>query len=601
MLDSTKEKYYEKYLKYKKKYLNFKQMGGLIGKNINQNVIESIGFEFESSCLQPFVFIEDVEKFFPDERYADDFYKNYSLYKLYMKKNIEIVKNTKDKFLMNVSSELAKEKANLEVCNKIKKNDEQFKLTYPTSTDFLNKFYLKNMSDNTVIEQMTNIEKHRDEDEYEYVDEWYNNCYKSNSEFTFTYPEINKSNNTIYKYFHKSISYLHQYFTEFCESSKCSFNLIVYDKINKMNKIDNEIIDKTTFYKQKFSTGNRLGYMIINNKELFDEKKDENYFPTIDDIKWDMHMTLGVKLENVDKLLRYLSFYEESKLTNIIVIDSINEAETLIAVLKIYVILTSRQHIFNSIIYNQLKGFFTLLSYYCNTFTLNVSLDSTNVFTKYGYSFMLRNKFDNFINFFKNLDESIIVVLEHFIYTVIYDNVKLFEFILRFNKKIKFSIEQIVNKYNCKITPSHKIICNLKKIIGGDHTIEYYTDYLNQMVNLPSNILLLSQNSTLVLYEILIYSTTQINMNEDIIFIEYRGFRIDNFGNNIYTLEKYLEMADKFMIKDDEFLPTNNEMLMKSKYIRKIKNPKSSEYIFLLDNKIYKRKTSDGEYINLVF
>ena len=599
MSNCKKEKYHEKYLKYKNKYLNFKQAGGLIGKNKDQQIIESIGFEFESLYLQPFVFIKNNENYFSDERYANEFYKKNSLDKLYAKQNIEVVNNIKENFLMNVSSEYAREKPVFEICKNIKKNDELFKLNYP-STDFLNKFYLKNISDNTVIEQVTNIEKHRDLDDKEDGDEWLNICYKSNTEFTFTYAKINKSDNTIYEHFHKSIHYLHNYFTNYCESSSCSFNLVVYDKINKRKKIDDVIIDKTTFFKQKFTTGNRLAYMIINNKELFDEEKNENYFPTINDIKWDMHMTLGVKLENVGKLLKYLSFYEESKLTNIIVIDSIHEAEILIEVLKLYVKLTSKTHIFNNdIIYSQLKGFFTLISYYCNAFTLNVSLDNTHEFNKYGYSFMLRNRFENFIDYFEtNFHESLINILINFFNVLINKSNQLVPYIE--DKKIKFSFEQIINKYKCKIIPSKRAMCEFKKIIRQNLATEDYIAFINQISNLLTNILYLLKDNNLLLYDILIFSTTEIKMDKDIIFIEYRGFRIDNFGNNIYTLEKYTEIADKFLIKEDEPLPNNKEILMKSKYITKIKKPKSLEYIFMLDNKIYKRKKiTDNKYINL--
>jgi len=603
MSNEEKEKYYKKYLKYRKKYINSKQEGGLIGRNINQNIIESIGFEFESLYLQPYVFVENHEIFFPDERYSSDFFKKYSLDKLYAKKNIEVINNVKNKFIMNVSSEYSREKPVYDLCKNIKRIDDKFRPKSFLSTDLLNKFYLKKTSDETVIEQVTNIEKHRDMDDMEDMDEWLNVCYKSNTEFTFTYPTIDKSNNTIYEHFHNSIHYLNDYFTKYCDSSEYSLNLIVYDKSDKSNVSDNVIIDRTTFYKQKFTTGNRLAYVIINNEELFDKDiKGKDYIPTIEDIKWDMHMTLGVKLENVDKLLKYLSYYEENKLTNIIVFDSCHDANTLIEIFKLYVnsIAMYTRVTFTDNIYEQLRGLIVLLAYYCNSFTLNIALDNKNEFIKYGYSFMLRNRFEKFINYFKGINESIVGYFLNFIHKVRFENERIFRIVA--DKKLNFNLEQIINKYGCKITPSKRAICELSKIIGNQYPLESYTSAINNISNLLKSLYALFNDEKCFLYETLIYSTTEINMNNDIVFIEYRGFRIDNFGNNIHTLENYSKMADTFLAKDDDVLPTDREILIKSKYITKLKSPKSSEYIFLLDNKIYKRKKElENKYINIFY
>jgi hypothetical protein len=573
-----------------------KQCGGLIGKNTVQELIESIGFEFESLYLQPYIFIKNEDKFFSDDKYADEFYKTNLLDKMNMKKTINIINNTRNKFIMGVSSEYSREEATYTICSNIKKLNETI---IPTEhADMSNKFYLKK-TDGTVIEQKTDIEKHRDADTMEDMDEWRNICYKSNAEFTFTYATIDKSNNLIYECFNKSVKYLYDYFTKFCDTSVHSLNLIIFNRTTKEIKSDNVLFDKTTFYKQKFDGENKFGFLIINNNELFAKSiKGDDYVPTIDDIKWDIHMTFGVKLENVDKLLKYLSYYETDKLTNIIVIDSIFEAITLTSVFKLYVHNKWGGIIdYGNDLYNKFKGVITLMSYYCNIFTLNVSLDTKHLFTKYGYSFMLRNTFDKFVDFFRKFNESLPDVIKEFIIKIATDDPKLFTIIT--DDKLKFRLKEIIKKYMCRVSHTENTILELKKIIGDSYAEIDYVNIINNMTNLFTNLYYLFNAKQMKIHDILVYSTNQIEMNNDIVYIEYRGFRIDTFGNHIHSLKEYIDMSNDFITRDEVILPNNKEILMGNKHIVKLKIPKTEKYVMLLNGNIYKRKNADGSFLNI--
>jgi hypothetical protein len=375
--------------------------------------------------------------------------------------------------------------------------------------------------------------------------------------------------------------------------------LIIFNRTTKEIKSDNVLFDKTTFYKQKFDGENKFGFLIINNNELFAKSiKGDDYVPTIDDIKWDIHMTFGVKLENVDKLLKYLSYYETDKLTNIIVIDSIFEAITLTSVFKLYVHNKWGGIIdYGNELYNKFKGVITLMSYYCNIFTLNVSLDTKHLFTKYGYSFMLRNTFDKFVDFFRKFNESLPDVIKEFIIKIATDDPKLFTIIT--DDKLKFRLKEIIKKYMCRVSHTENTILELKKIIGDSYAEIDYVNIINNMTNLFTNLYYLFNAKQMKIHDILVYSTNQIEMNNDIVYIEYRGFRIDTFGNHIHSLKEYIDMSNDFITRDEVILPNNKEILMGNKHIVKLKIPKTEKYVMLLNGNIYKRKNADGSFLNI--
>jgi hypothetical protein len=300
------------------------------------------------------------------------------------------------------------------------------------------------------------------------------------------------------------------------------------------------------------------------------------------------------------KILKYLSYYKEDKLTNIIILDSAYESNVLIDGFVMYINTKSMGLIsYDESFCNKLKGFVMLMSYYCNTFTLNISLNNEHTFIKYGYSFIIRNNFDEIIKYFMSINESIIELLRDYIYNLLYDEEEIFKYIS--NKKIVNDLKQIINKYNSKIQPNNKNVCDLKTILDNNLTFEEYVKEINIMSNLLINLFQLLNTENILLYTVLIYSSTKIKMNNDILFIEYRGFRIDNFGNNIFTLDNYLQFANQLLIKDTEILPSDEEIFMKNKYVFKLKIPTSSKNIFLLDKRIYKRQNSKGENINLVY
>jgi hypothetical protein len=210
---------------------------------------------------------------------------------------------------------------------------------------------------------------------------------------------------------------------------------------------------------------------------------------------------------------------------------------------------------------------------------------------------MLRNTFDKFVDFFRKFNESLPDVIKEFIIKIATDDPKLFTIIT--DDKLKFRLKEIIKKYMCRVSHTENTILELKKIIGDSYAEIDYVNIINNMTNLFTNLYYLFNAKQMKIHDILVYSTNQIEMNNDIVYIEYRGFRIDTFGNHIHSLKEYIDMSNDFITRDEVILPNNKEILMGNKHIVKLKIPKTEKYVMLLNGNIYKRKNADGSFLNI--
>ena len=236
----------QKYLKYKKKYFQLKnQYGGLIERNPILEKIMSIGFEFETQQMSPFIksnrnelrcindkikiystYDNDIEIFItPDTPMLD---KDIPVYSVYFINNL--CNNNSNNFLIN---------------------DGEFRLIKCSETSGI-------------------AFKH--------------------AEFHFTFKNIIPNNNVIYHYLNESLNFVNIIF------SKSNTELSLNNKITINNC--NEQIDKLIVTEQANIYNNRSGlsYIIPNRKNI----------NTYNTINWVIQTTIGIHLENVISVLSYL-------------------------------------------------------------------------------------------------------------------------------------------------------------------------------------------------------------------------------------------------------------------------------------------------------
>lgn len=347
--------YYNKYCKYKQKYIEEKKrQDDLFGGDIEQNdvlrLIESIGYEFESA---------DILVFF-DQNYvntSDDYYLNDLSY--YKDELHDIDYSNKE--LMSKS---------YKIVNLYDEDNTNYKLSVQLDPDSL-AYDAKDIT--PIYKIIKNIEKEIDEEESPAsnnsillkVDDSSNSYIRlsneirgdwdgfsiSHCEYLFTFTNLKKSNNVIKKTMNICISFLNEHFTK--ADTIPIFFTIKDGSTSMIGYPDNILLYRSEQMYNVNDVNTPISYLVASK-----EKQELTY----KNAKWNPQMTFGVKLENLHHVYIYMSnSYKSLK----IILKGINhERKILISKFKRYLEINKLE--IQETIINKIGGYIFLVNYNTN-------------------------------------------------------------------------------------------------------------------------------------------------------------------------------------------------------------------------------------------
>ena len=340
--------YYQKYLKYKMKYLNLKQQGGLIKNDKNLEYINSIGFEIETSIFSPVIIKKNI---------IHPYGFNYISGSI-IRTNISKWFNKKDA-TMYITQDLYPDNFHLE------EDDFTGNIAYT-----LNKTIIKDIvfTDKTTLQLPTNA----------------SNVY-GHTEFIITYKTVNKSDNIIYEKIDEILNIIQNFFNQ--------LTIINEGKI----KIETLVKNKETQKEEKVI----IEYDLLLYKHLDTDTYLLSYYKKdgFQNIEITPQITVGVNINNIQQFIEYL-------------IEDYTDDENKKINLQLYENLPSELEvelveIFTDNIYQPLSGYFILL-YFCflNTSSLlnykyvnnTLEIDRTSLPIK------PRHKFKNIYNIISKIN-----------------------------------------------------------------------------------------------------------------------------------------------------------------------------------------------------
>lgn len=404
-----KNKYFDKYLKYKTKYVELKKLsnqfkinkkdnyflnmsGGLISSNEILKKIKSIGFEFETDKMSPFTKIIDYKT--EDYNNAKQFGK------------IEPPDMSKEEYFekkygnsVNEYESLVIDKIGIEPIILSETSDEIFKVISDTPSGFSSVYNLNYFLDKLNIYSDI-LEK--DKEILYYLD---NQKPFVHTEFHFTFKRVEQTDNLIYKYLAKSVQMLENYFDSLEVITDIKIKNIVpnyirrfahlkiqYDdflkkkELNIPDTLPNILTNKAILYK---SRDEKQIYIIPNRKD------NEN---TIKSIDWVIQMTIGVLMEDLVDLVNYLAYSDDEKST----IDK-NWKNALMNSQYMVNEFLCKEKIMGKNYTNknikQLLGFITILIYETS---LGKDNNTSYKINKFKLSFGIRHKYNELLNIFKD-------------------------------------------------------------------------------------------------------------------------------------------------------------------------------------------------------
>ena len=370
----------DKYLKYK----NLMLKGGEIKQNDVLFNINSIGFEFETDEMT-------ILK-------ADE---SFSLYRLKQKINHIPEENINIIGCVPIREKIKTINEYMDACTDIALYDSESKVF-----EFNKK--LCRIKSNFRLEYITSP--------YALI---YNNIFSSNgelcnTEFHFTYKEIEKNNNCIIFYLKESCKMLLSYFQELNKQ-----------KSVLINNNNNTILDKSIIYVDNLQHDN-IYYLLFNNKN-------------IDTIKWVIQVTIGIDILNIIDVCTYLSLFNTKYYK--LWLESINDAETFINKFIIYYNNKFDSDINIYIIDLQiLLNYLAILIYFCKFPQMN----------KERMTFKLRHSYRTLFHNCRNKFKNIHIKLQWSQYIKqIYNSIEN-DIITDYNKKFKY-IECTRDDYEIKL------------------------------------------------------------------------------------------------------------------------------------------------------
>lgn len=170
------------------------------------------------------------------------------------------------------------------------------------------------------------------------------------------------------------------------------------------------------------------------------------------------------------------------------------------------------------------------------------------------------------------------------------------------DQTLKYNFSRMIEKYKSKYEMDVETICQIKINFNYYMSKESYQEIFTDMGYFVLILTVMLRDDLRDKYKLFSYydnillgSTTKLNINDDIVYIEYRGFRIDNLGENIYSLKEYDEKLSKiFKTENLTVLPRIGQLLETSKYIDKFKI--KGKTIYMLKKNIFKKKYTYGYY-----
>lgn len=149
-----------------------------------------------------------------------------------------------------------------------------------------------------------------------------NNSYSN--EFKFTFTKFENNDNIIHDTLKYSLLSLNELLKEINhEQNTCNF----YFKINNdMYNLSNQNKDEVHNFNLSFNRSNKEQFpyaIVYHDNDINDEE-----VKSIDDVKYTIQMSIGAKIENISKIINFLS--KNEKLNSLFVIDAENDANKFI-------------------------------------------------------------------------------------------------------------------------------------------------------------------------------------------------------------------------------------------------------------------------------
>lgn len=340
--------YYQKYLKYKMKYLNLKQQGGLIKNDKNLEYINSIGFEIETSIFSPVVIKKNIIHPYGFDNVDGSI----------IKKNISKWLNIKD-VTMYITQDLYPDNFHVE------EDDFTGNIAYT-----LNKTNITDIAfgDTIKIQLPTTV----------------SNVY-GHTEFIITYKTVNKSDNIIYEKIDEILNIIQHFFNQLTIINEGKIKIETLIK-NKETQKEEKVIKEYDLLLYK--------HLDTNTYLLSYYKKDG-----FSNIEITPQITVGVNINNIQQFIEYLiEDYtdDENKKINLQLYENL-PSELEVELVKI----------FTDNIYQPLSGYFILL-YFCFLNTSSLSnykyVNNTLEIDRTSLPIKPRHKFKNIYNIISKIN-----------------------------------------------------------------------------------------------------------------------------------------------------------------------------------------------------
>lgn len=417
--------YYKKYRKYKLKYYAEKNnvlSGGDIDKNDVLRLIESIGFEFESADIIPFVDNELWGDIILEEKYLTDVEKYKKYYEEYDKKTLFIAIGAKLDLLEEINDKYKLEinflSDTLDFYSK--DSSEIYRVLHNLEYAMNNKSIDHNMC-------VANFLTHEDEriNLSSYIQKDNGTLKLAHCEYKFTFTNLKKSSNIIKNTMNLCIDFLNEHFLKSktipvsLHATELEVTTHEYPEVTQSIKvIDDELISsnlklyvtKENYYNERTEFKKPITYLVTGKNDT-----EANY----EDAKWVPQMTFGVKLYNAEAVFLYLS--TSNKQLHKMITEISKELNIILLKFKKY--LAEKDIVIDKTILKNIKGFLFLISYNTNVLILLI-LDSLNNKKSVNFSnhtlypFLIRHDTINLCKHMYNFFEKIIEHFFDFVYAI---------------------------------------------------------------------------------------------------------------------------------------------------------------------------------------
>lgn len=588
--------------------------GGKISRNDIQKYILSIGYEIESTDLQIYKLIDDpysaTEPYFS----ADTKIMKVFLLRMDSKKNVVIDLHKDDLELpFTCKAEISAEPGDPNDWNS-KINGYVMQLLDKEINKQLDSIYKKNISRLILNINLKYFLRDPIKNSYIQIIDGVNRNNSYQNEFKFTFTNFANNDNIIHDTLKYSLLSLNKLLEEINhEQNVCSYIFKINDYIYNFSDMERDSIHNLTLGYNS-STKEQFPYAIVYHKN---EQNGEEV-KSINDIKYTIQMSIGAKIENISKIINFLS--KNEKLNSLFVIDAENDANKFINAM---LLLTKYSDDKNDTFYkrygemsninlciDKMRSILFIFLYYINTFRKNLYYKK-NAYVKYGYAFLFRHSLFDIFDQIKKIDNELIFYNLLVLFLDQYIELSKLEEIEPILVNAKKDLSDLIKKYNSSFLliedvdydhdininyPMIKTFDTLNKKIYIDGALSQIPTILNiftflrDMINSETDGTRENKLSHIFVNSLLTWSTTY-DIIDDILIFEYRGFTVENYEKP-KSLNYYIESAEALNFKENDI--DDLEIIRKGAVFS---HSKKNIYIFKMDSYgFFTKYDNDSKY-----